>query len=489
MKNYFPKKKIYLINKMDKTLVFNRPLDQIMKSAKPVKKELSKKDFRLMRAGLDPIGISVIPPLNTNILFRSVLPTFKLPKRFRSIKLPDSFDWSKISPSDSSSIKAKKKMITPVPNQGMCGSCWAVAISGCISDCFVVSGKVEKNPNISSTYIMTCNFDNQNMMGCSGGNPAVACKEISRNGCTSESCINYEIFCNSENGCRSSKGSEAHFEADTETMNETLLNMGCGCVDSSIKHNLFFISPPTVHDRSERDESSNPDIIKQLILEQGPVLAGFHVYPNFRGGNWSGTNGIYLENYIYDVDGNATYVEPMRNDSPTSPNNYIGGHAVVVLGWGSSMIDGNKVDYWITRNSWGENWGDGGYFKMAMYGEDPRYSNQVSQFDRSVIVDVMGSRFQAGGMISFSPLFYKETLLDQANISSDNPEIDNPIFYQKDDVKSKKITSNKIEKPFYKTDLFTILFILLVLFILWKYVTKKGYKQKFNNRFLYSMDY
>merc|ERR1719487_1047891 len=40
-------------------------------------------------------------------------------------------------------------------------------------------------------------------------------------------------------------------------------------------------------------------------------------------------------------------------------------HAVVTIGWGEE--DGQK--YWLIQNSWGPDWGEDGFFRMAL-GED-----------------------------------------------------------------------------------------------------------------------
>ena len=41
---------------------------------------------------------------------------------------------------------------------------------------------------------------------------------------------------------------------------------------------------------------------------------------------------------------------------------YAGLHAVVLVGYG---VDKDAGDYWVVRNSWGADFGEDGYFKIA----------------------------------------------------------------------------------------------------------------------------
>lgn len=70
-----------------------------------------------------------------------------------------------------------------------------------------------------------------------------------------------------------------------------------------------------------------------------PVIVGFTVYSSFYFGNWHRT----------------TAVMPYPN---TRSEKVLGGHAVLLVGYN------NSTQHFIVKNSWGTNWGDGGYFYM-----------------------------------------------------------------------------------------------------------------------------
>jgi cathepsin B len=93
---------------------------------------------------------------------------------------------------------------------------------------------------------------------------------------------------------------------------------------------------PGVKNTEDPLKSGSEYNIRKEIYKWGPVSSGMVVYEDFM--NWEG-NGIYE----YD-----------------KKSEYVGGHAIVIMGWGEEK--GKK--YWLVRNSWGEDWGDNGYFKI-----------------------------------------------------------------------------------------------------------------------------
>ena len=43
-------------------------------------------------------------------------------------------------------------------------------------------------------------------------------------------------------------------------------------------------------------------------------------------------------------------------------------HAVIVTGWGESRVNGELMKFWVLKNSFGEGWGERGYFKLERGG-------------------------------------------------------------------------------------------------------------------------
>lgn len=329
---------------------------------------------RLARPGTFQIQQPFIaPPLNTDIRFGQALPAFTFTQSYKTFgtrPFPQKWDWRNTYPEDDDVVKAKKKNITKVPNQGLCGSCWAVAVAGMISDLFVVSGIEKINPEISSTFSLSCYPQFQ----CRGGNPATTLVDIQRNGIGTDKCVDYS-WCTDDPGC-SGKGAK-HFNAGNETLRLNSIIPKCGCNEQSTA--AYYVKNPSTLNADDGKEISS--VIKSHIFNIGPVIGGYHVFRNFMSGDFTATGGVYFESYDYEND-------QWTREVPK----WTGSHAVVVLGWGVSDLiniplpDGRahevNVPYWYCRNSWGEKWGiDSGYFRIAMYP-----FNKLAQFERTVII-------------------------------------------------------------------------------------------------------
>ena len=89
--------------------------------------------------------------------------------------------------------------------------------------------------------------------------------------------------------------------------------------------------------------AGDEDELLRAVAFEGPVAIGYQAAEGFR----DYTGGVY----------NGTGI---CNSTADSVN-----HAVVVVGFNHEDINGTSVNYWIIKNSWGEDWGERGYFNMV----------------------------------------------------------------------------------------------------------------------------
>jgi C1A family cysteine protease len=82
---------------------------------------------------------------------------------------------------------------------------------------------------------------------------------------------------------------------------------------------------------------------QQSILRYGGVVTRFDIYSDFR----KFFNNPKNKKAIYQPEPGAVVKEA---------------HAVVLVGYN------NDKGYWVVKNSWGDKWADGGFFKVSCLG-------------------------------------------------------------------------------------------------------------------------
>ncbi|KAG9391312.1 Papain family cysteine protease [Carpediemonas membranifera] len=137
--------------------------------------------------------------------------------------------------------------------------------------------------------------------GCNGGNMERVWRYIERDGITTDACLPYES--------------------------------GAGHVPACPSHCKDGSSPVRYKAKNFRHLRTTSEIMEE-IFNYGPIEAAFVVYRDF----------YYYKSGVYEHKSGAE----------------MGGHAIKIIGWGVEA----GVEYWTVANSWGNNWGIGGTFKI-----------------------------------------------------------------------------------------------------------------------------
>jgi cathepsin B len=214
-------------------------------------------------------------------------------------------------PTDFDSRTAFPDCIHAIRDQAQCGSCWAFAASEVVSDRFCIASKGAVNVVLSPQDLVSCD---SNDFGCGGGYIDKSWDYIRDHGIVSDACYPYTSGDGDSGECR---------------LPSNGLLKQTPCVDASVEYKKFKVS-------SHKQLTSIADA-KMDIFNNGPIDTGFDVYDDFL----SYKSGVYKKS---------------RRAS------YLGGHAVKIVGFGQ---DTDGTGYWIVANSWTEQWGEKGFFKIA----------------------------------------------------------------------------------------------------------------------------
>jgi cathepsin B len=213
--------------------------------------------------------------------------------------------------------------IGEVRDQAACGSCWAFGAVEAMTDRHCIASNATKMPHLSAEDMNSC--CSSCGFGCEGGYPSAAWQYWVSQGVVDGG--NY----NSKDGCfpYSIPNCDHHCTGKYQPCGDIVPTPSCS---KQCQNGKQWAASKLFGSRAY-GVSGVPNIQKELQTN-GPVEAAFTVYQDFltyKSGVYSHTSGSQL-----------------------------GGHAVKILGWGT---EGGK-DFWLVANSWNEDWGDKGYFKI-----------------------------------------------------------------------------------------------------------------------------
>lgn len=203
---------------------------------------------------------------------------------------PPSFDWRTAG------------CVTPIKDQGNCGSCWAHATVASMESAILIGDRTITD--LSEQFLVSCNLDGYS---CAGG----------------LTCFEYFVDKVAADG-RIGAVDEADFPY-------VALDVPCGgpYVRTYLAKSWGYVG------NGPFDKNIPIQKIKDAVYQYGPVAVAVYAGPAF-----------------------MAYAGGIFNTNEVSPTGF-GNHAVVIVGWDDAG------GYWIIKNSWGVGWGEQGFMRIA----------------------------------------------------------------------------------------------------------------------------
>jgi len=219
-------------------------------------------------------------------------------------KLPDSWDWSDVN---------GRSFLEPVMDQSECGSCYVASAMRMLTARHKINQNDTNALPWSISFPLQCSEYNQ---GCKGGYGILAAKWSQEVGLLPANCMRYTTEGSCELECDLKALGGKRYRAD----NHRYVGSYYG----------------------EHGDKVNE--IKSELFHHGPLILG--IEPG--------------EDFMWYSDG--IYRSPSASSGASKPEWERVDHAVLLVGYGEE--GGQK--YWKLQNSWGEDWGEKGFFRIVM---------------------------------------------------------------------------------------------------------------------------
>jgi len=218
------------------------------------------------------------------------------------VSLPREWDWRNVS---------GVNYCSPTRNQHIpvyCGSCWVFGSLGALNDRFNVARKNRwPMTMLSPQEVIDCNGKGS----CQGGEVGDVYGHAKTHGLVEEGCNNYVAT----NG-----------KCDMYHRCGTCWPNSCDPIQNYTRYYI-----------KDYGSINGREKMMAEIHNRGPIACSIGCTPQF---DFNYTSGIYQE----------------KSDLPSN-------HIVSVTGWG--VDEATNTEYWIVRNSWGEAWGERGWYRVV----------------------------------------------------------------------------------------------------------------------------
>ena len=240
--------------------------------------------------------------------------------------LPAEVDWRTHQP----------PVVTPVKQQGMCGSCWAVASAAVLESHIAIrTGQLYA---LSPQELVSCVENPEHCGGaggCTGATYELAFDYVTEHGMVLESEFPYKSGNGKDIKCSLLNATQAVENSNFDNLlrgsqHDTVVGVQGGFIDGAVATINGYMNFPT----------NNYTLLMNAVATLGPI--GVTVAANA----W----GLYT--------GGVFSLKSHNSTDATDVN-----HAVVLEGYGIDQE--SQEPYWLVRNSWGAAWGEGGYIRLA----------------------------------------------------------------------------------------------------------------------------